>query len=91
MMSRKAVHYFAEHPIMVVSASMLSDIITNPDATGRVAKCVVELGLWDLKYVHPNAIKAHVLSDFTTECIEAQLPDVPDLSNALDHVLWWLQ
>lgn len=35
-----------------------------------------------LKYAHPKSIKAQVLPEFTTEWIEAQLPDVPDLSNA---------
>ena len=58
MSSRKLVHYFAGHQITVVSSSAISDILTNPDATGRVAKWVVELGPWDIKYVHPKAIKA---------------------------------
>ena len=66
MSSRKLVHYFAGHPITVVSSSAISDILTNPDVTGRVAKWVVELGPWDIKYVHPKAIKAQVLPDFTT-------------------------
>ena len=82
MKSRKVVHYFSEHSITVVSSSGLSDILTNQAATGRVAKWVVELGPWGLKYAHPKAIKAQVLPEFTTEWIEAQLPDVPDLSNA---------
>ena len=82
MTSRKVVHYFSEHPITVVSSSALSDILTNPAAIGRVAKWVVELGPWGLKYVHPKAIKAQVLPEFTTEWIETQLPDEPDLSNA---------
>ena len=75
-------HYFSGHPITVISSSAISDILTNSDATGRVTKWVIELGPWDLKYVHPRAIKAQVLLDFTTEWIEAQLPSVPDLSNA---------
>ena len=66
----------------MVSSSAISDILTNPDATGRVAKWVIELGPWDIKYAHLKAIKAQVLPDFTTEWIQAQLPSVPDLSNA---------
>lgn len=82
MTSRKVVHYFSEHPITVVSSSGLADILTNQRATGRVAKWVVKLGPWGLKYAHPKSIKAQVLPEFTTEWIEAQLPNVPDLSNA---------
>ena len=82
MTSRKFAHYFAEHPITMVSSVGLSDILTNPDAIGRVAKWVIELGPHDLKYEHPNAIKAQVLPDFTTEWKEAQLPIVPDVSNS---------
>ena len=82
MSSRKLVHYFSGHPITVVISSAISDILTNPDATGRVAKWVIELGPWNIKYAHPKAIKAQVLPHFTTEWIEAQLSSVPDLSNA---------
>ena len=69
MSSRKLVHSFSRHPIIEVSSSAISDIRTNPDATGRVAKWVIELGPWDIKYAHPRAIKAQVLPDFTTEWI----------------------
>jgi hypothetical protein len=38
MAARKLKHYFEEHPIMVVSTTLLSEIIGCKDATGRVAK-----------------------------------------------------
>ena len=34
MTSRKLVHYFVEHPIIVISSSGIGDILTNPNATG---------------------------------------------------------
>jgi hypothetical protein len=43
MAARKLKHYFKEHPIMVVSTTPLSKIIECKDATGRVAKWVIEL------------------------------------------------
>jgi ribonuclease HI len=82
MSSRKLTHYFTEHPITVVSNSAIGDILTNPNATGRVAKWLIELAPRDIKYEHPKAIKAQVLPDFTTEWIEAQLPGAPDVSNS---------
>ena len=82
MTSRKVAHYFQEHPITVVSAAPLGDILNNSKATGRVAKWSIELGPLDLTYKHPTAIKAQVLPDFTTEWMEMQLPSVPDTSSS---------
>ena len=82
MTSRKLAHYFTEHPITVVNKSAIGDVLTNPNATGRVAKWLIELGPLGIKYEHPKAIKSQVLPDFHTEWIEAQLPGVPDVSNS---------
>jgi hypothetical protein len=38
MAARKLKHYLEEHPIMVVSTTLLSEIIGCKDATGRVAR-----------------------------------------------------
>jgi ribonuclease HI len=82
MSSRRLTHYFSEHPITVISTSGIGDILTNPNATGRVAKWLIELAPRDIKYDYPKAIKAQVLPDFHTEWIEAQLPGAPDVSNS---------
>jgi ribonuclease HI len=66
----------------VVNKSAIGDVLTNPNATGRVAKWLIELGPLGIRYEHPKAIKAQVLPDFHTEWIEAQLPGVPDVSNS---------
>jgi hypothetical protein len=42
--SRKLHHYFDAYNILVVSDFPLADILHNQDATGRIAKWVVELG-----------------------------------------------
>jgi hypothetical protein len=42
-MAARKQHYFEEHPIEVVSTTLLSEIISCKDATGRVAKWVIEL------------------------------------------------
>ena len=66
----------------MISNSAIGDILTNPNATGRVTKWLIELAPRDIRYEHPKAIKAQVLPDFTTEWIEAQLPGAPDVSNS---------
>ena len=35
---RKLIHYFDRHPVTVVSAAPLGEIVRNRDATGRIAK-----------------------------------------------------
>ena len=66
----------------MISKSGIGDILTNPDATGRVAKWLIEMGPLGIVYDHPKAIKAQVLPNFTTKWIESQLPGVPDISNS---------
>ena len=51
-------HYFQEHPITVVSSAPLADIIRNRDATGRVSKWEVEIGVHNVKYKPRKAIKS---------------------------------
>src|SRR4051812_40368511 len=82
MTSRKVSHYFAEHPITIVSSAPLADILNNPGATGRVAEWNIELSPHDLQFKYPTTIKAHVLPDFLVEWTEVQTPGPPDLSNS---------
>ena len=80
--ARKLRHYFQEHPIMVVCEAPISDILNNPDATGRVAKWGIELGPRDITYEKRTAIKSQVIPDFNAEWLELQTPGPPDLSSS---------
>ena len=71
MSSRKLTHYIAEHPITIISSSGTGDILTDPNARGRVAKWLIKLAPRDIRYDYPKAIKSQVLPDFHTEWIEA--------------------
>ena len=55
MASRKLKQYFLGHPMTVVSSAPLGYIIQNREATGRVAKWVIELGPHGLKYMPRTA------------------------------------
>ncbi|XP_071678313.1 uncharacterized protein [Lolium perenne] len=69
--------YFHEHPIKVVSSTPLADIIRNHDATGRIAKWAVELGVHNITYESRHAIKSQALADFLADWEEAQQPNSP--------------
>ena len=66
----------------MISTSGIEDILTNPNATGRVAKWLIELRPQDIRYDYSKAIKSQVLPDFYTKWIEAQLPGTLDESNS---------
>jgi hypothetical protein len=72
---RRLPHYFQEHPITVVSSAPLQDIIRNREATGRVAKWAVEIGVHNIRYEPRKAIKLQALADFLADWEEAQQPE----------------
>ena len=74
MASRNLRHYFQEFLITVASEVPLNNIINNRDATGRIAKWVIELLPFDITYKPRRAIKSQVLADFIAEWTEAELP-----------------
>ena len=68
--ARKLHHYFMSHPISVVSEDPLSNILNNPNATGRVSMWGIEVDPHDLTYVKATSIKSQVLPDFIAEWTE---------------------
>jgi ribonuclease HI len=78
--TRKLQQYFTVHPIIVVNEAPLSNILNNPEATGRVSLWVIELSPLDITYEKRKAIKSQVLLDFTIEWLELQNTGSPDLS-----------
>ncbi|KAK1696644.1 hypothetical protein QYE76_013341 [Lolium multiflorum] len=78
--ARKLRHYFSAHPIIVVNEAPLSNILNNPEATGRVSLWGIELSPRDITYEKRKAIKSQVLPDFIAEWMELQNTGPPDLS-----------
>ena len=71
MIAQKLRHYFMEHKIIVVSEAPLKNILTNPDATGRVSQWAIELAPRDITYASRNHIKSQVLPDFLVDWMQA--------------------
>src|SRR3954465_5432625 len=82
MTARWLSHHSQEHQIMVVNEAPLSNILNNPEATGRVALWGIELSSLDIVYEWRKAIKSQVLPDFLVHRMELQLPDTPDMKQS---------
>jgi hypothetical protein len=72
--SRKLCHYFQAHKIVVPSSFPLGEIIRNHNANGRIVKCPVELGVFEIQFCPRQAIKSQTLADFVSEWTEIQMP-----------------
>jgi hypothetical protein len=63
----------------VVTSYPLRDILHNPNATGNIAKWVVELDEFELDFVPCNEVKSQVLADFIVDWTpSARPPGGPD-------------
>jgi ribonuclease HI len=70
-------HYFESHPVTVVSSFPLGEIIQCREASGRIAKWVVELMGETISFAPQKAINSQVLADFLAEWVDTQLPIAP--------------
>jgi hypothetical protein len=52
----------------------MCEILNNKEATGKIAKWVIELGMYVIIYKPRTTIKAQALSDFVAEWIEIKTP-----------------
>lgn len=59
--------YFQAHSIIIPTNFPLLQTLHKPDMSGRLAKWVIELSGYDIKFVPAKAIKAQVLADFIAE------------------------
>ena len=74
MATRKLLHYFTDHEVIVVTLYLLGDIIRNRDAVGRISKWALELMGHNIWYIPRTAMKSQALMDFVAKWIEIHLP-----------------
>ncbi|KAL2246834.1 UNVERIFIED_CONTAM: Retrovirus-related Pol polyprotein from transposon [Sesamum indicum] len=65
--ARKLRPYFQSHRIVIRTNHPLRNILTRPEASGRMIKWTVELGEFDITYQGRTAEKAQILVDFMVE------------------------
>ena len=59
--------YFQAHTVIVLTDKPLWRVMSNPEATGRLALWAIELSEFDIQYLPCTAIKGQVVTDFIVE------------------------
>ncbi|XP_073033923.1 uncharacterized protein [Primulina eburnea] len=70
MTARRLRPYFLSHQIIVLTNSPLRRIMTHSKVFGKMIKCSVELGEYDVEYKAHATIKAQALSDLLSEMVK---------------------
>ena len=68
--TRKLLHYFQAHTMVVLTQLPLKSVLRSADYTGRIAKWGMILGAFDIKYMPRTSIKGQVLADLMVEFAE---------------------
>ena len=68
--TRKFLHYFQTHTVVVLIQLPLKSILRSADYTRRIAEWGTILGAFDIKYMPYTSIKGQVLADLVAEFAE---------------------
>ncbi|GJT98259.1 reverse transcriptase domain-containing protein [Tanacetum coccineum] len=72
--ARQFRRYFQGHTIKVITDKPINQILSNQEATGRLAKWAIELKAYGIQYAPRNAIKRQVLADFLADTMTEDSP-----------------
>ncbi|GKE90167.1 reverse transcriptase domain-containing protein, partial [Tanacetum coccineum] len=59
--------YFQAHPLVVITNQPIKQVISKPDASGRLQKWSMLLGEHNISYRPRTAVKGQILADFLIE------------------------
>ena len=68
--TRKLLHYFQAHTVVVLTQLPLKSVLRSVDYAGRIAKWGTILRVFDIKYMPRTSIKGQVLTNLVTEFAE---------------------
>ena len=84
--TRKLLHYFQAHNLVVLTQLPLKLVLRSADYIGRIAKWGTILGAFDIKYMPRTSVKGQVLTDLVAEF--AECPEEVEMGDeALDERL----
>ncbi|GJX56092.1 reverse transcriptase domain-containing protein [Tanacetum coccineum] len=59
-MTRRLRRYFEAHPVKVITHQQIKQILSNTEASGKLAKYAVEIGAYNITFVPRNVVKVQV-------------------------------
>nr|XP_023891879.1 uncharacterized protein LOC112003887 [Quercus suber] len=68
--TRKLLHYFQAHTVVVLTQLPLKSVLRTTDYTRRIAKWNTILGAFNIKYLPRTSIKGQVLADLVAKFVE---------------------
>ena len=79
--TRKLLHYFQAHTVIILTQFPLKAILRSADYTGRIAKWGTVLGAFDIKYMPCTSVKGQVLANLVAEFTEPPLEKISTTQN----------
>ena len=79
--TRKLLHYFQAHTVVILIQLPLKTILRSADYTRRIAKWGTILGAFDIKYMPRTSIKGQILADLVAEFTEPEIEELPPVGN----------
>ena len=79
--TRKLLHYFKAHTVVVLTQLPLTAVLQSTDYTGRIAKWGTIFGAFDIKYMPRTSVKGQVLADLVAEFAEPALDEMSTTHN----------
>ena len=79
--TRKLLHYFQSHTVVVLTQLLLKSLLQSTDYTRRIAKWGTILVAFDIKYMPRTSIKGQVLIDLVAEFAETPLEEKVEEQN----------
>ena len=73
--TRKLLHYFQAHTVIVLTQLPLKALLRSADYTGKIAKWATILGAFDIKYMPRTTVNGQVLADLIVEFAESPLEE----------------
>jgi len=73
--TRKLLHYFQSHTVIVLTQLPLRSLLQSADYTGRITKWGTILGAFDIKYMPRTSVKGQVLTNLVAEFAETPSED----------------
>ena len=65
--ARKLKPYFQAHMVVVLTDKPLWRVMSNLEATGRIALWAIKLSKFDIQYCSHTTVKGQVVADFVVE------------------------